>query len=45
MMYYQTGNGISHQMVGAVWMDQMPLHRFLSAFICVYLRFQLHGSG
>jgi hypothetical protein len=31
-----------YQMVDAVWADEMPSNKFLSASICLYLRFQLH---
>jgi hypothetical protein len=36
---------LSHQTVSAFRTDKMPLNEFLSASICVYLRFKLHGSG
>jgi hypothetical protein len=36
---------LSHPTVGAVRAGEMPSNDFLSASICVYLRFQLHGSG
>src|SRR5579864_3961896 len=34
-----------HQRVGGRAPAEVPRNDFLSAFICVHLRFQLHGSG